>query len=141
MSNWIEWCKKEIELAGLYDKDSDYRGMLGEALDEVIQVLDNQGHSGFSMGVMRRVLQRLMNWEPLGPLTGKEDEWNQIKKDLWQNKRCPRVFKNDKGEAWDRTGKVFVEPDGTTFTSRASRVYITFPYTPKTEYVKVKKND
>lgn len=39
--------------------------------------------------------------------------------------------------------KVFVEPDGASYTSRDSRVYIEFPYTHKTEYVNVEniKND
>lgn len=41
------------------------------------------------------------------------------------------------GKAYDINGKVFKESDGCCYTNKDSRVYIDFPYTPKTEYVKV----
>lgn len=37
---------------------------------------------------------------------------------------------------YDTEGRVFCDPDGICYTNRDSRVDITFPYTPKTEYVK-----
>ena len=40
-------------------------------------------------------------------------------------------------EVYDMDGRVFREPNGTCYTSRNSRVDITFPYTPTTEYVDV----
>ena len=139
MSNWIEWAKKEIERAGLYKKGGLYDGMVGESLGEVIRILDKQGHSGFSMSLMRKALSRLMGWEPLTPLTGKDEEWVEIKEGLWQNSRCPRVFKNNKGEAWDVEGKIFVEPNGDAYTCADSKVFISFPYVPKSEYIHVQE--
>ena len=63
-------------------------------------------------------------------------------RETYQNKRFSRVFKEGKdGQAYDMQGKVFVEPDGCSYTSRDSRVYIEFPYVPHTEYVKVEMNE
>ncbi len=71
----------------------------------------------------------------------KDDEWNE-EDGFFQNKRCSRVLKNEKdGQAYDIRGKVFVEPDGVSYTSRDSRVDIEFPYVPKTEYVNVEKEN
>lgn len=58
-----------------------------------------------------------------------------------QNKRCSHVFKDKDGNAYDIDGKVFREPDGCCFTSKDSFVPVTFPYTPKTEYVDVPKDE
>jgi len=60
---------------------------------------------------------------------------------LYQNKRCGRVFKDESG-AYDIDGKVFYEwytdENGEKFkshyTSRDSRVPVTFPYRPTTVY-------
>jgi hypothetical protein len=78
-------------------------------------------------------------------LTGEDDEWRLCEysdRETYQNKRFSRVFKEGKdGQAYDMQGKVFVEPNGASYTSRDSRVYIEFPYVPHTEYVKVEKID
>jgi hypothetical protein len=63
---------------------------------------------------------------------------------LYQNKRCFSVFKDHKG-AYDSNGKIFtetcVDENGeefeSSFSNKDSRVPVTFPYTPKTEYVHV----
>jgi len=51
------------------------------------------------------------------------------------------VFKDETGEAYDINGKVFREPSGSCYTSFESRVPVTFPYTPTTEYVDVVEPD
>jgi hypothetical protein len=56
---------------------------------------------------------------------------------MWQNNRCCHVFKDNAGNAYDIDGKIFREPDGACYTSRDSRVPVTFPYTPVREYVDV----
>lgn len=40
-------------------------------------------------------------------------------------------------KAYDIEGRIFVEPDGYTYTCTESHIYINFPYIPKKEYVKV----
>jgi hypothetical protein len=104
----------------------------------MIEVFSDEGHSGFSANYAVAILQKLLKFEPLSPLTGEDSEWNLIseKENLYQNKRCSHVFREN-GKAYDINGKVFVQENGSAYTSRDSRVDVTFPYTPKTEYVKV----
>lgn len=40
--------RKNLEMAGLFDKDSDYGGMLGEAVMKLVDVHCDEGHSGMS---------------------------------------------------------------------------------------------
>ena len=96
-----------------------------------------EGHSGFSASYAISILTRLMDFKPLSPLTGDEAEWNEVGEGQWQNKRRSSVFKNADGYCYDIDGKVFWEwykdEDGkaskTYYTSRESRVPVTFPYT------------
>lgn len=107
------------------------------ALREIVFVFGSQGHSGFSAGYATDALEKLLRFEPLRPLTGEPEEWNEVGPGWWQNRRCSRVFKDADGRAYDIDGRVFREPNGCCYTSSDSRVYITFPYRPKTEYVDV----
>jgi len=138
MSNLEIHAKRELEAAGLFKKDSDYGGMLGDAVLELVKLFSKQGHSGFSAGLALKAFQKVANFEPLIPLQGTDDEWNEVGNGVFQNNRCSRVFKQ-KGQAYDIEGKIFREPDGCCFQSSDSRINVTFPYTPKTEYVDVPK--
>jgi hypothetical protein len=40
--------KRNLELAGLFNKDSDYGGMLGKAVLKLVETHFAEGHSGFS---------------------------------------------------------------------------------------------
>ena len=134
----IEYAKQELERAGLFDKDSDYDGMLGEDVMELIEVFSKQGHSGFSAARVVEIFGRLALYQPLLPLTGEDDEWEEVGDGTFQNKRCSRVFKEN-GQAYDINGKVFVPPNGSAYVGKGSHVPITFPYYPKTEYVRVEE--
>jgi hypothetical protein len=128
--------KEELTRAGLFDKDSDYGGMMGEAVMKMIRVFAEERHSGFSASMAVNIFAKLAKYEPLTPLTGEDDEWTEVEPGVFQNKRCCHVFKQN-GEAYDIDGKIFRDPDGICFTSKDSRVTVTFPYTPKREYVDV----
>lgn len=139
MSNLVKFAESELKAAGLIDKDSDYNGELGKAVLEIVKVFAKQDHSGMSASMTTAIVEKLMRFEPITPLTGKDDEWNDVShmstEPKWQNKRCGHVFKDSDGRAYDSEGKIFRDPDGSTWTNGDSRVYITFPYTPKSEYV------
>lgn len=94
-----------------------------------------------------RVFCLLARHRPLVPLTGESFEWQEVGFGLLQNVRCPRVFKG-KGEfdrAYDIEAIVFREPSGATFITgrplpgypNGSKVFISFPYEPKTSIVDV----
>lgn len=136
MSNLELHARKEMEIAGLFDKGSDYGGMMGDAVMKMIKLFADEGHSGFSAGMAINIFEKLARYEPLTPLTGADDEWMEIGEGTFQNVRCSHVFKKD-GEAYDIEGRIFREPNGSCFTSYDSRTPVTFPYTPTREYVDV----
>jgi hypothetical protein len=132
-SNLMKMAKRELSLVNALEDWEMYRGIL--------EVFSKQGHSGGSASVVIPMLNKMLLQEPLSPLTGEDGEWTDVaemsnEETLYQNKRCSSVFKNDKGP-YDINGKVFVEPNGSSYTSGDSFVDIEFPYTPKTEYVNV----
>jgi hypothetical protein len=138
MSNLEAYAKSELERAGFFDKDSDYGGLLGEAVMKLIKVFADEGHSGMSAPLAIRIFERVARFEPLTPLTGDDSEWLEVSNAYWQNVRCSHVFKGSDGRAYDSEGKIFRAPSGACYTTRDSRVYLTFPCTPKPEYVDVK---
>jgi hypothetical protein len=82
--------------------------------------------------------------EPLAPLTGEDDKWIDLTEfgcpPCYQNLRYGAVFKDAdqfNGQAYDVHGRVFRLPSGACYTNQDSKVLVTFPYTPKTEYVNV----
>ena len=51
MRNRHEYFKKRLNDLGMYDQDSDYEGMIGNAIEELSEVFSNQGHSGGSASI------------------------------------------------------------------------------------------
>lgn len=141
MSNLVEFAKAELERIG---KDDDgIQNMINKDILEIIETFSKQGHSGFSASYALSIIKRLLDWKPITPLTGEEDEWVNVYGDTYQNKRCPDVFREgtDNSTAYYIHGKVFSDDGGDTwYTSRESRVPVTFPYTvpDKPEYVILK---
>lgn len=144
--NLTEHAKKELQLAGLFDKDSDYDGALGHAVMELIEVFSKQGHSGFSAGRVISLFKKVANYECLMPLTGNDDEWNDVSRyggsSLFQNNRVSSVFKRKDNRAYYLNGIVWTNQKGQSFTGTvdgiSSSQYINkFPFTPKTFCVDV----
>lgn len=131
-SNLVNHARRE--LAFLKTGDEMNEAMYNHLI-HMVSEFAKECHSGFSAKYAIAHLEKLLNFEPIGPLTGESHEWNYVADDLWQNNRCSRVFMNSKGEAWDIEGKVFIEPDGCGFTSADSQTPVEFPYTPTTEYI------
>ena len=138
----VSYAEDELNRIGLTDED-EYNGMMRKHLLHMVGEFANEGHSGFSASYALQCLRKLLNFKPLSPLTGADDEWTEVSEmsghPHFQNKRCSSVFKHSKdGEAYDIDGKVFWEwvKDEETgeaiksyYTSRESRVPVTFPYT------------
>jgi len=152
--DWLKWlghregnlekhARRELEIAGMFDSDSDYGGMLGNAVMRMMREFSEEGHSGFSASLTTTLFEKVSRFEPLTPLTGEDDEWNLLdysSDTTYQNKRCSHVFKDKDNRAYDIEGKIFREPDGGCYTGKGSRVFVDFPYTPTSEYVDVKAN-
>ena len=141
MSNLVEYAKTELEMAFPDKTDSMQAHAIRNVL-ELLEVFSNQGHSGMSGSYVLGLFERLVRFKPISPLTGEEDEWDEPwgEENMQQNKRCFSVFRNnfDNSTAENIEGRVFVDADGCCYTSRDSRVPVTFPYEvpEKPEYVK-----
>ena len=113
--------------------------LMAEQVREMLLVFSTHGHSGFSASYATGLLQKLMRFEPIAPLTGEPSEWFDHG-ECKQNFRCSRVFMQAdrfNGQPYDIDAVVFREPSGACFTGRGSHQPITFPYTPRTVYVDV----
>lgn len=131
----VEYAKKELAMIE-HDEDG-MQDMMDRNIIEILEWFEKQGHSGFSAAYVISCLERLMRFLPLKPLTGEDDEWREIGKKKYQNKRCGRVFKEN-GEAYDIEGKVFSRDGGRSwFTNYESHVRVTFPYMPPIEPKKI----
>lgn len=96
--------KRELKLAGLFDKDSDYGGMLGDNILELIKTFSKQGHSGMSASLALDIFNRLANYETLTQNDHSEyvihpPEMNGGKP-LWQDSRDSKWFSDDEGKTW-----------------------------------------
>lgn len=123
------------ELEHLLSSESEMDRMIGKCALEMVATFANQDHSGFSAAMCADIVNKLIRFQPLRPLTGEESEWVEVVDGtLWQNKRCSHVFKEKDGRPYDSEGIIFRE-NGQCYQSGESRIYIEFPYTPKTIYV------
>ena len=131
------------ELARIEHDEEGMQERMNRCILEIIEMFGEQGHSNLSANYAIEILNRLLRYLPITPLTGDEEEWEEIVPGKFQNKRCSRVFKEN-GEAYDIEGRVFSYNDGITwFQNRNSRVPVTFPYFPpiEPEYVYVGGSD
>jgi hypothetical protein len=93
-----------MKLAGLYDKDADYDGMIPEAVLALVKAHSEQGHSGGSHGITLAIFNKVINYQTLSPLTSNPDEWMHVGKDhrgeCYQSMRHPACFSYDQGKTW-----------------------------------------
>jgi hypothetical protein len=144
MSNLIEHAKKELEMAGLFNKDGDfYGGMTGNAVMELIKVFDKQGHSGMSASLVISLFKELADFKPINPIKNEPDEWTEYAEGMFQHKRLSSLFKDGADGrpyyldaiVWDEGGNCF----NGTVGEITSRQFVKLPFLPKTFYVKVNK--
>lgn len=159
MNNYESHAWLEFRAAGWVDENNQFKDEMQQAIcTHVLKLLDvfhDEGHSGSSAPYAINMFKTLASFEPIAPLTGEDWEWSNVSEYngnnvLYQNKRCSHVFKDDNG-AYDIDGIIFYdwytdkdtgEKHKSYYTSRDSRVPVTFPYTPKREYKEsVKSND
>lgn len=97
MSNLVDHARRELELIG--EEPETIEGYL-----KVIKAFAKMGHSGGSASVAIPVINRLLQFKPLAPLTYEADEWFEHDAEycggqpLWQNIRDSRIFSTDGGK-------------------------------------------
>ena len=97
-SNLVLHAERELKLAGLFDKDSDYGGMFGKSVLELVKAFAKQGHSGASAMRTLAIFDKVVRFENLTPITSKSDEWMDVDNGLHQCVRCPALFSEDGGK-------------------------------------------
>ena len=131
MSKLVKWAENELERLV---KDGDEMQIeINNDILQIVKTFAEQGHSGFSATYALGLLNRLLDWKPISPLTGEEDEWGEPYCDdnTQQNKRCSAVFRKnfDNSTAHYLHGKIFSDDGGKTWWSNIdSRVPVEFPY-------------
>jgi hypothetical protein len=149
----------EFRAAGWLDDNGKFKDEMQEMMCtqvlELLAAFDSHGHSGASAPYAIELFSKLAAFEPIVPLTGEDWEWIDHGNGTYQNKRCSHVFKDKEvfdGQPYDMNGIVFFEwctrpldddepgypgekKFKTHYTSRDSRVPITFPYNPTRQYV------
>lgn len=105
-SNLYQHARRELELAGLTRKDSDYNGMLGTAALEIIEVFARQGHSGQSAAIVTALINDLMQFKALTPITDDPEDWIEVTEwapkggRMWQCRRQSDLFSYNGGKSW-----------------------------------------
>lgn len=130
MSSLVDYAKEELERIGMIDSGHPYNDEVAKAILDLIKLFASQGHTGFTAPYTINAFKRLAMYKPLSPLTGKDDEWNEIEPGFYQNKRYSAVFKKEKdSRAYNVDGKIFTDDGGETWYScKESRVDVEFPY-------------
>jgi len=95
-------CKREREASGVKNDDWDYGCACYESALKAYKSLIEDGHSGFSIGMTKYILNRLIDGKPLTPIEDTPDIWNVIsdisglngKMVIYQCKRMSSLFKH-----------------------------------------------
>lgn len=146
VSNYKTHAEREFRAAGWVDENGKFKDEMQEMICnhvlKLLEVFHDEGHSGSSAPYAINLFEKLAMFKPLVPLTGEDWEWNDTSHG-YQNNRASHVFKDNDGNCYDIDGIVWYEwyTDEETgekhksyYTNYKSRVPVTFPYTPKTEY-------
>lgn len=129
-SNIVSYADEELRRAGWYADDAFYGDVMTTAVMRQARLFSIEGHSGTSASIASSITKKVCSFTPLMPLTGEDDEWNEVGEGVFQNSRMSSIFKEN-GEAYWLDGKVFREPSGVTYTNSESRVHVTFPFEPR----------
>lgn len=114
--NTYEWAKNELNLAreneiaqckkknDYHPGDEDYGIMCYDAVEQLLNVFEEQGHSGYSAMVVKEIFSRLVDGKPLTPIKDEEDQWIEVSnatgvyKKYYQHKRMSSLFKRIKAD-------------------------------------------
>ena len=108
MGKLLEHARREMELAGLFEKGADYDGLIPESVLALVEAIEGKGHSGGSHQMTLEIFNRVANFKALSPITSKPEEWMCIADagspheptGLWQNLRQSSVFSRDGMKTW-----------------------------------------
>lgn len=143
--------ERELEILIKTTPDAIIRHFVPEII-AVCEAFGNSGQSGgsapYTAGALSQAIKKLCLQKPIAPLTGEDDEWNDVgetlnkseKNGVYQNNRLSSVFKED-GKAHYLDAITWKTQTGSTWHGMAktqggeeikSRQYIrAFPFNPQ----------
>ena len=150
-----EWARREVEIACKLENPNraegqwDYGCACYESALKAFESIMADGHSGFSIGITKQILNRLIDGKPLTPIEDTEDNWNDIilTRDEYTSYQCKRmsslfkdVYKDGtvKYTDIDRSYCTYINNSVSTYHSGLERKIInemfpiTMPYYPAT---------
>lgn len=156
-----EWAKREVEIACKRENSNkeegefDYGCACYESALKAFNSLLEDGHSGFSIGFTKNILNRLIDMKPLTPIEDTDDIWEErgvYKDGVKKSYRCKRMsslFKDIYEDGTVRYHDVnrFICYDSNSnidyhngFINKIATEYvgeITMPYYPLTKPIKI----
>jgi len=139
----LSYAEDELTRIGMIEDSPDEMNVeMRKHILHMVKEFSEEGHSGFSGRYALNILIKLLDFKPLTPLTGADDEWINLEEyshvPHWQNKRRSSVFKDADGSCYDIDGKVFWEwykdNEGNIsksyYSGSGCSTPVTFPYTP-----------
>lgn len=127
----MEWAKNEVAIASKRERGDkpesewDYGVACYESALKAFESLCGDGHSGYSIGVTKAILNRLIDRKPLTPIEDTEDMWDFTHTDdngkHYQCRRMSSLFK-------------YVYEDGTVKYSDINRYYCTSKDNPNVSW-------
>ena len=131
----VEYAESELRRAGFFDADSDYAGMVGPAVVEMVKQFAAEGHSGYSASLCLYLFKRVAAFKPLTAIDNPMIDNSFIDHTsisggnlTYQSTRYSSLFSEDGGKRWyDINLKV---PKWRRWFGQR-RVYVKLPYLPK----------
>lgn len=109
-SNLVAHALRELDRIG---ETSHEAPSMRDCVVEIVRKFSEQGHSGFSAAWLSAVLDKLLRFQPLAPITDNPEDWFEPADSLWQCVRDPECFSEDGGKTYYRVS----DPDRTLHTA------------------------
>ena len=132
MGDILEWAKKEVEIACKRENPNrkkgefDYGCACYVSALKAFESLTEDGHSGYSIGITKNILNRLIDGKPLTPIEDTDDVWNMS----YTNDNGEMVYQCNRMSALFKT----VHSDGSVDYSSNDYCYCIDINNPKNTY-------
>ena len=132
MGDILDWAKREVEIACKRENPNrkkgefDYGCACYVSALKAFESLTEDGHSGYSIGITKNILNRLINGMPLTPIEDTDDVWNMS----YTNNNGEMVYQCNRMSALFKT----VHSDGSVDYSSNDHCYCIDINDPKNTY-------
>lgn len=98
-SNLVAHALRELDRIG---ETSHEPPSMRDCVLQIVRTFSEQGHSGSSAAWLSAVLDKLLRYQPLAPITDDPVDWMEVTDGLWQCVRDGECFSKDGGKTYRR---------------------------------------